>query len=155
MKRNKIRLYALIAISALFFILLPIASAHIAIIDVGHNNAAQWDNIEGMCGYVNYQNIANYTIEGAILIFVDNEIVAGKMLNMKIRYVAGFRCSPIKTLEFSITEAEGDHTIVVYILSMNSSVERTYEYYAEGIVEGEKLESELEEDWLTCWRCES
>jgi hypothetical protein len=153
MKRNKIRLYVLIAICASFFMLLPIASAHIVIVDVGHNNAAQWDDIEGMCGYADYQNVANYTVKGAILVFVDNEIVAGKMLNMKIRYVAGFRCSPVKTLEFPITEAEGDHTIVVYVLSMNSSTERTYEYNAEGKGEGVDVESEndREEDWLDCW----
>lgn len=149
-----IRVYMLIAISMLFFMALPLASAHIAIIDVGHNNAAQWDDIEGMCGYVDYQNMANYTVEGAILVFVDSKIVAGKILNMKIRYVADFRCSPIKTLEFPITEAEGDHNIVVYILSMNSSIQRTYEYYAKGIV-GEievEGESEVKEDWLECWR---
>lgn len=132
---------------------LPAVSAHIAIIDVGHNNAAQWDDIEGWCGYVDYQNMANYTIEGAILVFVDGEIVAGKILNMKIRYVGGFRCSPIKTLEFPITETEGDHSILVYVLSMNSSVQRTYDYYAKGMGEAWEVESgsEAKEDWLKCW----
>ena len=134
---------------------LPATSAHIAINAVGHNNAAQWDDIEGMCGYVDYQNMANHTIDGAILVFVDGEIVAGKILNMKIRYVAGFRCSPVKTLEFSITEAEGDHIIVVYIRSMNNSVECTYEYYAEGVEDQTEVEeSEEEKDWLMCsWGC--
>jgi hypothetical protein len=149
MNQNKIRIPILIL--ALLFLALPTVTAHIDIIDVGHYNAARWNDIEGLCGYVDYQNVANYTIGGAILVFVDGEIVAGKILNMGIRYVAGFRCSPIKTLEFPITEAEGDHIIVVYIRSMNASVESAYEYYiegAEGVIEGE--ESEIEEDWLTC-----
>lgn len=152
-KINRIRLY--LVLLTLLFLASPAVTAHIDIIDVGHYNAARWDDIEGMCGYVDYQNVANHTIEGAILVFVDGEIVAGKILNMKIRYVAGFRCSPIKTLEFPITETEGCHTIVVYIRSMNASVECVYEYYAEGggdVVDAE--ESEEEKDWLPCWGCE-
>lgn len=155
MKRNKIRICVLLG--TLLFMALPAVSAHIGIIDVGHNNAAQWDDIEGMCGYVDYQNVANYSIRGAILVFLDGEIVAGKIINMKIRYVAGFRCSPIKTLEFPISEAEGDHTIVVHVFSMNSSVERAYAYNAKGVEDETEVErdSEVEEDWLTCWRgCE-
>jgi len=155
LKQNRIVMYVLS--TTLLFLALPVVTAHIDIIDVGHYDAARWDDIEGMCGYVDYQNVANYSVDGAILVFVDGEIVAGKTLNMKIRYVAGFRCSPIKTLEFPITEAEGDHTISVYVLSMNSSVERTHTYYAKGV--GDMIETrsesevEREEDWLTCWEC--
>jgi hypothetical protein len=154
MNKNRIRICALIA--TLLFLAIPAVSAHIDIIDIGHYNAARWDDIGGMCGYVDYQNVANHTIGGAILVFVDGKIVAGKKLNMKIRYVAGFRCSPIKTLEYPITETEGEHTIAVYIYSMNGSVECVYEYIAEGIDEviGTE-ESEIEEDWLRCsWGCE-
>jgi hypothetical protein len=152
--KNKILIYVLIA--TLLFFAMPAVSAYIDILDVGHYNAALWDDIEGMCGYVDYQNVANHTLEGTILVFVDGNIVAGKILDMKILYVAGFRCSPIKTLEFPITEAEGDHTIVVHVLSMNSSAERTYEYHAKGIEENitEEAESEEVEDWLKCWSCE-
>jgi hypothetical protein len=39
---------------------------------------------------------------------------------------------------------------------MNSSIERTYEYYAEGVedvIEAD-IETEQEEDWLRCnWEC--
>ena len=152
MKKER-RIISGILIMALLFSGIPTVSAHIEIIDIGHNRAAQWNDIEGMCGYVDYQNVANHTIGGAILVFVDGEIVAGKILNMEIRYVAGFQCSPIKTLEFPITETEGGHTIVVHVLSMNSSSERTYEYYAKGIEEDvtEEVEREEVEDWLTCW----
>ena len=150
MKQNRTRLYVLI--TTLLFLALPAVSAHIDIIDVGHNNAAQWDDIDGMCGYVDYQNVANHTVGGAILVFVDGEIVAGKILNMKIRYAGGRRCSPIKTLEYPITEAKGKHSIVVYIFSMNSSVECVYEYTAEGVDKGGDVESGSEvEDWLKCW----
>lgn len=154
MNKNKIRIY--IVCAALLFLAMSAVSAHIDILDIGHYNAARWDDIEGLCGYVDYQNVANPTIGGAILVFVDGEIVAGKILNMKIRYVRGFRCSPIKTLEFPITEAEGRHEIAVYMYSMNSSVERIYEYTAEGIAEViDTEESEIEEDWLRCsWGCE-
>jgi hypothetical protein len=156
MGENKRKIYTLIVILTLLFMALPAVSAHIDIIDVGHYNAARWDDIDGMCGYVDYQNMANHTLEGAILVFVDGNIVAGKILNMKIRYIAGFRCSPVKTLEFPITETKGDHTIVVYIRSVNNSVERAYEYYAEGkedVIDMEESEEEVEE-WLTCWGCE-
>jgi hypothetical protein len=155
MNKNKIIISVLVA--TLLFLVLSAVSAHIDIIDVGHNNAAQWDDIDGMCGYVDYQNVANYTVAGAILVFVDNKIVAGKILNMKIRYVGGRQCSPVKTLEYPITGAEGEHTIVVYIYSMNNSVGHVYEYYAEGIDEVIDVESgsKVEEDWLPCcWGCE-
>lgn len=132
---------------------LPAASAHIAIIDIGHYNAAQWDDVEGLSGYVDYQNTANQTIKGAILVFLDNEIAAGRILNMKIRYIAGFRCSPVKTLEFPISETEGDHTIIVHILSVNSSVMSTYDYSVKDVEDTMAAESEreVEEDWLKCW----
>jgi len=155
MKQNRSGICVLILM--LLFMGLPATSAYIDIIEVGHNNAAQWGDIEGMCGYADYQNMANHTVNGAILVFVDGEIVAGKILNMEICYVAGFRCSPIKTLEFPITEAEGDHNIVVHIFSMNSSAECTYEYYGKGVggTAVAESESEVEEDWLTCsWECE-
>jgi hypothetical protein len=153
MKQSKATICILIAM--LLFMALPAASAHIEITDIGHNNAAQWDDIEGLCGYVDYQNVVNDTVKGAILVFVDNEIVAGKLLNMGIHYVAGFRCSPIKTLEFPISETEGCHTITVHILSMNSSVTSTYDYYAAGMEDEIEVESEreVEEDWLKCWWC--
>jgi hypothetical protein len=120
MNKNRIRICALIA--TLLFLAIPAVSAHIDIIDIGHYNAAHWEDIEGLCGYVDYQNVANHSREGAILVFVDGKIVAGKILNMKIQYVAGFRCSPLKTFEFSISETEGEHTIVVYIYSMSRYV---------------------------------
>lgn len=149
MKKEKI--YIFIALLMLILSVLPTASAHIDIVDIGH----YYDGISSL-GYVDYQNVANHTLEGAILVFVDGEIVAGKILNMPIRYLGGFRCSPIKTLEFPIIEAEGDHTISVYIYSMNNTVSRTYEYYAEGIddtIETEEIETE--KDWLKCcWMCE-
>ena len=154
-KRNQNKIITYVLIATLLFLAIPSVSAHIDIIDIGHYNAAHWEDIDGMCGYVDYQNVANHTIGGAILVFVDGEIVAGEILNMKIRYVAGFWCSPIETLEFPITETEGEHTIVVYIYSMNSSAERTYGYYAEG--RGDALAAEeikIEKDWLPCsWGC--
>ena len=150
MTKNRIAMYVLLL--ALLFSALPAVTAHIDVLDVGHYNAARWDDIEGMCGYVDYQNVANHTIGGAILVFVDGEIVAGKILNMEIRYVAGFQCSPIKTLEFPITETEGGHTIVVYIHSMNDSIKRAYEYHTEGVEEVvDAEESGIEKDWLLCW----
>jgi hypothetical protein len=145
----KHKIYNLLLVLVLILSVLPTASAHVDIVDMGH----YYDGIDRL-GYVDYQNVANYTVESAILVFVDGEIAAGKILNMKIRYVAGFRCSPIKTLEFPITEAEGKHTIVVYIYSMNSSTERVYEYTGEGVEEVVDVEeSEIEKDWLTCWKC--
>lgn len=154
MKQNKTGISILVVV--LIFTALPAVSAHIDILDVGHYNAARWNDIGSMCGYVDYQNVANHTIEGAILVFVDGKIVAGKILDMRIRYIAGFRCSPIKTLEYPITEAEGKHEIVVYIYSMNASVKRVYEYIAEGVDEAiEVKEREIEEDWLPCsWGCD-
>lgn len=140
-----------VLIATLLFLVLPAVSAHIDIIDIGTG----YDMIEHY-GYVDYQNIANHTIGGAILVFVDGNIVAGKIINMKIRYVGGRKCSPIKTLEYPIAEAEGEHIIAVYIYSMNSSVEWMYVYTAEGVDEviGAE-ESETEEDWLRCsWECE-
>jgi hypothetical protein len=47
--------YIAIAVLVLLFLPLHLASASIDIHDVGHNNAALWDDIEGMCGYVDYQ----------------------------------------------------------------------------------------------------
>lgn len=125
MKGNIKRIGGIISVLTLLFLLLPAVSAHIDIMDMGH----YYDGINSL-GYVDYQNVANHTVGGAILVFVDGDIVAGKILNMKIRYVAGFRCSPIKTLEFPIIETEGEHRIVAYVLSMNSSTECVYDYYA-------------------------
>jgi hypothetical protein len=146
MKEDIKRIWGIISVLTLLFLSLPAVSAHIDIIDMGH----YYDGISSV-GYVDYQNVANHTVGGAILVFVDGDIVAGKILNMGIRYVAGFRCSPIKTLEFALNETEGEHTIVVYILSMNNSVERTYDYYAEGVEEDVIEEREQEEKWLSCW----
>ena len=151
---EKQRIILGILIVALIFSGMPTVVAHIDIIDIGYNNAAQWDDIEGLCGYLDYQNVADYNISGAILVFVDSKIVAGKILDMNIRYIAGFRCSPIKTLEFPISEEEGHHHIVAYILSMNNSVQSTYDYYAEGLEEGEIEPEEEVEDWLLCSCCE-
>lgn len=149
---KKEMILGLISLLMLLFLALPVTSAHIDIIDIGSG----YDMIEHY-GYVSYQNTVDYNVSGAILVFIDGDIVAGKILNMPIRYVAGFRCSPVKTFEFSLSEMEGDHTIVVYVLSMNSSVQRAYEYYAEDWwVEQEDIvcEVDAEEDWLTCWRYE-
>lgn len=146
MKEDIKRIWGIISVLTLLFLSLSAVSAHIDIIDMG----MVYDG-EDHYGYVDYQNTANYSVSGAILVFIDGGIVAGKMLDMPIRSIVGFRCSPIKTLEFPITETEGEHTIVVYILSMNNTVGHVYDYYAEGVAEDAIEESEQEEDWLSCW----
>lgn len=118
-------------ILVLLSLAIPIASASIEITDIGEG----YDLI-GHYGFVDYQNIANYNVSGAILVFIDGDIVAGKILDMPIRYVAGFRCSPIKTLEFPLRTTKGDHTIVAYAISMNCTIQRIYEYTMEGWEDG-------------------
>lgn len=154
MKQRRTTICTIIAM--LLFMALPAASAqNIDITDLGHYTTAYWADIEGLCGYVEYQNVANYTIAGAILIFVDGNIVAGKVLNMRAHYIAGFQCNAIKTLEFPINDTEGRHRVVAHIYSMNSSVVSTYDYYVESVGEEIDIESEtkVEEDWLRCWWC--
>jgi len=144
---EKQKIYKLAIILALAFLVLPTVSAHIEISDMGH-----YEDIEGLTGYVDCINVAEYDLSGAILVFVDGNIVAGKIITARVRYVAGFRCAPPRTLEFLIPEAEGKHRIVAHVFSMNNSVQCTYEYYAEGIEEKvEEVEREQEKDWLSCW----
>ena len=146
---KKGRIYKLVILSTLLFMVLPAVPAHIDIVDIGH----YYDGIDHL-GYIDYQNVADYNLSGTILVYIDDEIVAGKVIEMPIRHIAGFRCSPIKTLEFPLNETEGDHTIVAYVYSMHSSAERTYEYVAEERWTQEPEENEEEEeDWLKCfWR---
>ena len=143
-------IFKLAILGALLFLVLPAVSAHIEIADIGH-----FEGIEGLTGYIDCQNVAEYDLLGAILIFVDGEIAAGKIIKTRVRYVAGFRCSPIKTFEFPINESKGDHHIVAHVFSMNNSAERTYDYFVDG-VEGDIAlgEEGEEEDWLVCsWMC--
>jgi hypothetical protein len=136
-----------ILILVLLSLAIPIASASIEITDIGEG----YDLI-GHYGFVDYQNIANYNISGAILVFIDGDIVAGKILDMPIRYVAGFRCGPIKTLEFPLRTTKGDHTIVAYAVSMNRTVHCMFNYSMEGWEEMEAEEGTevKEEDWMKC-----
>ena len=149
---KKIIIFGFAILGALLVLALPVASAHIEISDMGH----YYDGMANL-GYVDYQNVADYNVSGAILVFIDNEIVAGEKLDMPIRYRAGFRCSPMKTLEFPLNTSEGHHTIVAYVYSMNNSIDRGYEYYTDGVEEEEAVEIESEEEeveeWLECWKC--
>lgn len=133
----------------LLFLALPAVSANIDIIDVG----TLYDGID-YYGYVDYQNIENYDLQGVISVFIDSDIVAEKMIDMPIRYVAGFRCSPIKSFEFQLNMSKGSHTIVAYVLSQNITIQCSYEYTMEGW-EDEAADEEMEmeedkEDWLIC-----
>jgi hypothetical protein len=136
-------------VGVLLFLVIATASASIEMTDIG----VQYDMIEHY-GYVNYQNTANHNVSGAILVSVDGDFVAGEIVDMPIRYVAGFRCSPTKTLEFPLKTTKGDHTIVAYALSQNITTQRIYEYTMDGWEEevvDEKTEIEEEiEDWLEC-----
>jgi len=148
---KKERIYELALLLTLLFLALSAVSANIEISDMGH-----YEDIEGLTGYVNCQNVAECDLLGALLVFIDDEIVAGEIIKTRVRYVAGFRCAPVKTIEFPLNETEGKHHIIAHVFSMNSSIECTYDYYTEGLEEGIALEeeSEQEEDWLTCWMCE-
>lgn len=130
----------------LLFMLLPVASADIGITDIG----TRYDGLDHY-GYVDYRNIANSNVSGAILVFIDGTIVAAKPLYMPIRYVAGFRCAHTKTLEFPLNGTEGNHSILAYTFSQNISAERSYGYYAEDwwMKQEEKAEEEVEV-WLEC-----
>jgi hypothetical protein len=136
-------------VDLLLFMVIATASASIEIRDIG----IQYDMIEHY-GYVNYQNTANHNVSGAILVFIDGDIVAGKIVDMPIRYVMGFRCSPTKTLEFPLKTTKGDHTIVAYALSQNITAPRIYEYSMEGWEEkGVEEETDIKEeieDWIKC-----
>jgi hypothetical protein len=139
-------------VGLLLFLPIATASASIEMTDIG----IQYDMIEHY-GYVDYQNTANHNVSGAILVFIDGDLVAGKIVDMPIRYVAGFRCSPTKTLEFPLKTTKGDHTIVAYVISQNITAQRGYEYTMDGWEEGEVEEkTEIEEegtnvkDWLPC-----
>ena len=134
MGENRRKIYILISISVLFFLALPAVSAYIEISDMGH----YYDG-ETRYGYVDYTNTAKHNVSGALLVFIDDDIVAGKILNMPIRYVAGFRCSPIKTLEFLSQNDKGGHAIVAYAVSMNCTIQRICEYTMEG---WEEMEAE-------------
>jgi hypothetical protein len=133
----------------LLFLAIATVSASIEMTDIG----IQYDMIEHY-GYVDYQNIANHNISGAILVFIDGDLVAGKIVDMPIRYVAGFRCSPMKTLECPLKTTKGDHTIVAYALSQNITAQRVYEYTMagweeEGVEEETGIKEEIE-DWIKC-----
>lgn len=148
MRRNII---GFILVVMLLFPAMPAAFASIEITGMG-----TYHDLTDYYGYVEYQNIENYNISGAILVFIDKEIAVGKILNMPIRYVAGFRCSPIKTLEFPLRTTKGDHTIVAYVISMNHTVHCMFNYSMEGWEEGQDEEETKEpeiEDWLKCGWC--
>lgn len=145
---KKETILGIVSILMLLFLALPAVSADIDIIDIGTDYY-----LIGHYGFVNYQNTADFNLSGTLLVFIDGNIVAEKKLDMPIRYVAGFRCSPAKTLEFSLNETEGNHTIVAYMISQNAIVQRSYIYYADGrlVEQEEDKESEvIEEDWLKC-----
>ena len=145
---KKERIYNLAIVLTLLFLVLPAVSAHIEISNMGH----YYDPVDGLTGYVDYQNVVGYNISGAVLVFIDGDIVAGEIIKTHVRYVAGFRCSPIKTLEFPVNEAEGDHTIVAYVFSMNNSIQQEYDYYTEGFdINAAEEEGKPEEEWLSCW----
>jgi hypothetical protein len=154
-KEMKNKRKILILIAMLLFLAMPVTSADINITGIG----TQYDGIDHY-GYVDYRNIANVNASGAILVFIDGTIVAAKLLNMPIRYVAGFRCSPTKTLEFPLNDTEGNHTILAYTFSRNVSAQRSYGYYAEEwwIEREDNVEEEVEmeeedttvKDWLPC-----
>lgn len=138
-----------ILILMLLFSVMPTASASIEIVDMG----VYYDG-ETQCGYVDYTNTANHNVSGAILVFIDGNIAVGKIVDMDIRYVAGFRCSPVKTLEIPLRTAKGNHPIVVYVLSQNITAQCSYEYTMEGweemVVEGETEFKDEIEDWMKC-----
>jgi hypothetical protein len=143
---KKVLILGGIFIVMLLFMVLPVALADITITGIG----TQYDGI-GHYGYVDYRNIANVNASGAILVFIDRNIVVAKILNMPIRYIAGFRCSPTKTLEFPLNDTEGDHTILAYTFSQNVSAQRSYGYYAEDWwMEQEDKVEEDDEVWLEC-----
>jgi len=153
---KKITIFEFVVFGVLLFLALPVVSANIEITDMGH----YYDPIDGLTGYVDCQNVAEYDLLGALLVFIDGDIVAGEIIKARVRYVAGFRCAPTKTIEFPLNETEGAHHIVAYLVSMNNSIQRTYGYYAEDWWDdqGNEIqkvsEEEVEEDWLTCWGCE-
>ena len=146
---KKIIIFKFAIFGVLLFLVLPAVSANIAITDMGH----YYDPVDGLTGYVDCQNVAEYDLLGALLVFVDDDIVAGEIIKTRVRYVAGFRCAPTKTIEFPLNATEGEHHVVTHIFSMNSSVRRTYGYYTEGF-EDETTKESKEEDWLTCGVCE-
>ena len=131
-------------------LLLSSASANIDILELG----TRYDCI-GHFGYVEYKSNSNST--GVILIFIDDSLVKTKSLDMKIRYITGFRCNPTKTLEFPLNETEGNHTILALVTSDKSTSHRVYGYHAQNWwaqepEDKEEEEEEIkEEDWLFCW----
>jgi len=133
----------LILIGILLFLALPIASASIDIIDMG----TRYDCIDHY-GYIDYQ--ANSNSSGAISVFIDDSLVKTKALDMKIRYLFGFRCNPIKTFEFTLNESEGNHSILAVIISDNVTAERMFGYFAEDWVVPVDEEEEIIEEWMVC-----
>ena len=134
-----------IYLSVLILLLLasPV-SAGIDILDlgIGYDCIAHY-------GYVDYQPKTNST--GELFVFIDGKIVKTKVLDMKIRYLVGFKCNPIKTLEFELNETEGHHTILAVISSDNITSQRGYDYCAEDWWANEEEEEEIIQDWLSCW----
>ena len=128
----------------ILLLLVSSASASIAILDLGTG----YNGIDHY-GYVDYLPRINST--GELFVFIDGEIVKSKALDMKIRYRFGFKCNPIKTLDFPLNETKGNHTILVVISSDNITSQRGYGYYAEDWWANEEEEEEIIEDWLSCW----
>lgn len=134
-------------VGILLFLALPTVSGSIDIIDMGIG----YDCIDPY-GYVGYQPNSNST--EMLSVFVDSSLVKTKALDMKIRYLVGFRCNPVKTLEFALNEAEGNHTIVALINSDNIIVQGTIRCYAkEGWTQEPETAIDVKEDieeWLVC-----
>jgi len=148
--RNIIK--GLVLVGILLFLALPTISGSIDIIDMGIG----YDCVDHY-GHIDYQPNSNST--GILSVFIDDSLVKTKALDMKIRYIVGFRCNPVKTREFTLNETEGNHTIVALIISDNITVQSTISYYAEEwwtqeAEDDEEETYEVSRDWLTCWRYE-
>ena len=133
-----------ILVLTLLFLTLSTVSPNIDILDLG----SAYNCIEHY-GFVDY--LPNNNSTGVISIFIDDEMVLNKTLNMSIRYFHGFECNPIKTLDFSLNETEGNHSIVALISSQNITAQRGYEYYVVDwwLPEPEEVEETIE-DWMVC-----
>jgi len=134
-------------IMILLFLALPTVSGSIDILDIG----VGYDCVEHF-GYVQYQPNSNST--GVLSVFIDGSLVKTKALDMEIRYHYGFKCNPIKTLEFPLNETEGNHSILAVVNSDNVTVQSTIGYYAAiwwtEEPEDEEVEEEIIEEWMVC-----
>ena len=145
--KAKNRIGKLTLIGILLFLALPTVSASIDILDMG----TRYDCIDHY-GYVDYQPNSNSS--GVLSVFIDGSLVKTKALDMEIRYHYGFKCNPIKTLEFPLNETEGNHSILAVVNSDNVTVQITIGYYAAiwwtEEPEDEEEEEEIIEEWMVC-----